>query len=1347
MRLVDGRAHEGDTVTTNDSEQDHDAVGGAGDAARSDHTVGSVAAPTGPAADISVDEPTDNKGDTADGDGEEGRSADVPLRSLTPHYEEEHHETYLLRLEEALKDPRNHNIALTGRYGAGKSSVLDKFEENHRKTTQRLAISTLAPGEPNESTTNRIQKEIVKQLLYGASSKVGKNSRFSRIAVLTKRRVLAEAVGIVGAVGLVLLIFGWLPELNWPDSDAGTWKRAAAWCGVAAVGVAAVAAVRVMTYGWFISDLGAGGATVTLTSKESSSTFFDKYLDEIVYYFDRESKDIVIFEDLDRFEDPGIFEAVRELNILLNDTPHRRARRRGNAPGRWLHWVLKKLPGDVPGWLTEKLSAKWSRRLLGLGVPLRFVYAVKDSMFEKLGADTKKLAAAGEAAAAETLRANRTKFFDIVIPIVPFISHRNARELLSDLLDESGITGIDRALVGLVSQNSTDMRLLRNMCNEYLVFAERLLESNETAPGLEPSKLFALVAYKNFHLEDFENISRRDSDLDRLYDFHQQLVRNSVADNEKLVRDLKAGRVSRRTRTAVAKRIGERLTRFVQAEHRASGYANWSYIVLTAGSANYSLEDATSYKFWATVAEAESISVAVSPNAQRSQTMNVVAWARADLEVIVPEGLDGNQWGALDESATRLELDRIDQGIDALRSADFKQLATMPAYKLNAPVPTPTGSKAEAEAPVEVTLADQTFAQLVKGTMKSQLARDLVLRGYLDRNFSLYAAQFYGHFSGTDVANFMVHHVQTNTMNIDYSLRRPGAVENLLAETEETGDEFTDTVAAYNMDVVNYLLDTAHPGAADVVKRLVTDPDDDARTFLTAYLTSGSQREDLAARLAAQPWLAVFKYLATDNDVPADARPALVGAALAAADSGADYDLPPAVGALIITSYAEMPTFTEPLPENAINVVVTMLERTGVRLPDLTDVDDDLCDIVIERDQYLLTGTNLRTALRVDGAVPFEEVVGEETVYEYCLARPGEYLTAVEQDSKTNHTVGVPETLVKVLNDAVSRWSEQQLEQHLTSLVDGAAQQARIPRLCTVPENTWGALASAGLFDATLANIERYRAHVGGSIDAALAALVESAGTISDVDDGSGEEFDADVAAAAVLNATTFSSTKVRVALAGSLDADFPLPATDIVAEPSDLFALMLTAGLVADEPASFEHFHSAGWDAIKPAIKASPGIATFLTLNPGLVLGMVDKLLTDPATREKLGDQIVSNAETFVPESDVAALKAVAQYAGEHGIALSPESVARIAAAQPDQPNQVIKLLAASVPIASAPQIVAVFTALGGEYVKVNHAGAKFHVRKDDPHTALLATLRQGGVISGLRKKVGKEVYDVTVA
>lgn len=95
----------------------------------------------------------------------------VPLESLAAHYDKSQHKSYLQRLEAAVKDPKNRNIALTGRYGTGKSSILEQFEKNHKKKTLRLSISTLGPEATETSLTNRIQKDLVKQLIYSASPK------------------------------------------------------------------------------------------------------------------------------------------------------------------------------------------------------------------------------------------------------------------------------------------------------------------------------------------------------------------------------------------------------------------------------------------------------------------------------------------------------------------------------------------------------------------------------------------------------------------------------------------------------------------------------------------------------------------------------------------------------------------------------------------------------------------------------------------------------------------------------------------------------------------------------------------------------------------------------------------------------------------------------------------------------------------------------------------------------------------------------------------------------------------------------------------------------------------------
>ncbi|OZC33166.1 hypothetical protein [Gordonia polyisoprenivorans] len=168
---------------------------------------------------------------------------------------------------------------------------------------------------------------------------------------------------------------------------------------------------------------------------------------------------MVIFEDLDRFKDPHIFEALRELNLLLNNAEQ---------------------TGDQP---------------------IRFVYAIRDSIFEQLddglGEDS------ADADSGETRRlmsTNRTKFFDLVVPMVPFISHRTSRDLIrQELQSVVPEQQPGNKVVDIVGAHLTDMRLIKNICNEFEVFRRRILASG----GLEeltPDRLFASIVYKNLYL-------------------------------------------------------------------------------------------------------------------------------------------------------------------------------------------------------------------------------------------------------------------------------------------------------------------------------------------------------------------------------------------------------------------------------------------------------------------------------------------------------------------------------------------------------------------------------------------------------------------------------------------------------------------------------------------------------------------------------------------------------------------------------------------------------------------------------------------------------------------------------
>jgi len=1204
------------------------------------------------------------------------RSAEVSLESLAPHYVKSQHKTYLRRLNEAVGDPRNRNIALTGRYGTGKSSILDQFQDTHENTTLRLAISTLGPPGDGDSTTNRIQKELVKQLIYSASPQTLRGSTFSRRTPPSLGRAVAEAATGVGLLGLLLALLGWLPDLAGAGDGQPGIQRVALWMVFVVLAVTIVTGLRLMMSGRVISDVSAVGAAVSLT--ERPLTYFDKYLDEIVNYFDAQSPDFVILEDLDRFGDPHIFEALRELNTLLNSTPKR----------------------------VEKDK------------PLRFIYAVRDSLFEKLGADTN--AEGDDAAAAETIRANRTKFFDIVIPVVPFISHRNARDLLRGLLTDAKITNVDRPLVDLIAQYATDMRLLVNMRNEYLVFAERLLESDKPAPGLTPTGLFALVAYKNFHLEDFENISRRGSRLDSLYRYRRILVRTSVSISEAAKRDILKGRGRAHAKSGLAAELGARLCAVSEAAMQQYGSHGYypRFIVAEQG---FKSEQVSTPTFWAAVAEAGRIDVQATRNPDSNGSI-LLSLHRAQIDGLFPETFDADRWEEIDEDEVRARLDQHDRDVTFLQGADFGTLASADRFKL-----TDDGSPTD---DIDKKYIGLPFGTIVDETMNSDLACELVKRGYIDRNYALYAAQFYGDFAGVDVATFVVQSVQTNTMDIDYRFTTPGAVGNLISEV---GEEFTRTVSAYNIAVVDYLLENRSDLAENVVSRVVSNFDTQAGEFLSAYFSTGKLSPSLATRLSARGWRDIFTHLVTSDEVSSDIRVPLVDAALQGAVATQNYDLGGAVAEFVGEHYQEMSTFKDVQADDRIRAVTSLVERANVRISDLAKVQDGLRSHLVENGLYQLTAPNLRAALVTPGSVSMDHVRESDAVYAYCLNNPARYLAAVEGDEYTQHTIEAADTLRTVLLDVADTWTAD----HVAKLIARAAPSSALETVAEVPVSTWPALAGARLFRASLVNLEAYLAEVG-AIDEHLAHLLLSAGSIQVDADGVDDDaasVDKVAAAAAIVNSNgTIPTPRDRVELVATLGLDGPLPVTQLQLEGGELLALLINAGVVADDVAAFRHFHAAGWSALEPAIVASEHFTDWV--EPGLLDGMVAQVFGSAAVRDKIGRIVVNRLDEFVADSDPEALIAAARFAIEQDIGLPAEQVRRIAASSPRARDVTVRLLQMAPP--SPAEIVSALIELGEPYSNLStRHHSEFQVPYDEAHKAVFGRLASAGLCETSKKRM----------
>ena len=125
------------------------------------------------------------------------------LHPLTPGYKPDQHSVYFDAIENALGwtgENTVRNIALTGSYGVGKSSILRQVASDPQRDVIQVSLSTLGFGTEGpvanvaatptqsddeianplrETKTNQIQKEIVKQLLY--TTRLAKRySRFRR---------------------------------------------------------------------------------------------------------------------------------------------------------------------------------------------------------------------------------------------------------------------------------------------------------------------------------------------------------------------------------------------------------------------------------------------------------------------------------------------------------------------------------------------------------------------------------------------------------------------------------------------------------------------------------------------------------------------------------------------------------------------------------------------------------------------------------------------------------------------------------------------------------------------------------------------------------------------------------------------------------------------------------------------------------------------------------------------------------------------------------------------------------------------------------------------------------------
>lgn len=1237
--------------------------------------------------------------------GAEGRDrvTDIELRSLAPEYDENHHQTYVSRLNAAVSDPRNKNIALTGRYGAGKSSILDKFikdqetpetedpgnesSEKTAKTTKkkrkkasskkvlRISINTLGPDN-DEDLTNRIQKELVKQLVYRAKPGEVRSSEFARTPPLRWWRAALDAL----AVAVVLVGLLWLFGLRPIEDSFGTDNS---WLPMAALFFLLLGilwAIRWYIGNRVVAQVSAGGASIALEGK--SDSFFDKYLDELITFFEATEPDIVVFEDLDRFDDPRIFDSLRELNTLVNSSAHWR-----NRPDR----------------------------------PLRFVYAIKDSLFEKLGdkqrekdkpdseqnenSTSRTSRSAPEkkeedTAAAAVERANRTKFFEIVVPVVSFLSHSNARDHFLNELGRLRLpkgTHIAHGLIDIVARHTTDMRLMINIGNEFVVYAERLLwvDADKLAPGLTADKLFALVVYKNFHLADFEDLPHRGSALDSLDNSRRDLVDESI----KNLRSERSDLISGVTRLQKQRDLSAQLSKRLEVLQKAARMT-----LKSAKVGNNMLDAAATDEptFWQPIG----ISGSVKMNFQHhSGHTEVVQFDRSELGLLFPEVSDPASWLELPPSdASRLR--EIDAEIATLRGADFKSLMENERYKFK----------------------DRTFRVIAEHTLPSKLAIDIVEQGYIDRFYAEYATVFYGHFLGVDVANFFRNSVWPNEMDAQFEFTTPGAVANVLAQAPA---DFLGTRSALNIDIVNHLMTVDASRSIRLIDFLARPHNADGHQFLSIYLnTPTSLGEDLVSRLAAKPWSALFSFIASEGMIDGDETIlSLLNAALRSAPSFETFELDDDARSLIARLHSEIPAFCEAQRGVPIKTLFAFLTAALPSVPNLRTLSTELRNLVVDAKRYTLDPSNLRAAATLPDETPLsaDNLLAKTLVWEYCTENVEGYLSLVESDEQTTGSCATPEVLTQIVNAQHEKWSGEQMD----AFLDASAESAALPDITVVEQTAWTTVVDRLRVVPNFTNLDAYANEIG--VDDALAALLtDDDGAVIDiinVEDATKDHLE--LLGTLLLNAHAVLEPRQRVLLAKQMlrtphGAGFDL--SEIEATPDELLAELLRDGMIGDTAEDFAHFSGAGWPSIGPALRVSTNAATFIT--PALIQGHAEEIVRGNSFPEATRRALLERLVEFAPTEDQSFLIATASAARTLRVSLPTDALMLIAPTVHDHEDVVwqLKEQAGRITESTAMQILG---NMSGDFVGFSGTtGQQFDVRDTPSLKVVLDRLKHAGKI-----------------
>lgn len=388
----------------------------------------------------------------------------VSFTSLTPEALETNESIYNSALDEAFNNDSIKNIAITGIYGSGKSTVWETYKKE-RKLKNVITVSlgkydddsclsesvekqedltTTELGSIKDEVGNNIERQLINQITAQVDNKTIPLSKYQ---YKDNKSIVRSIIEVILAVFFLASLLFWNYRIDIISKlNNETLKT------LFPILVFLMFFVPIAYALWGItkkkrmpfSRIKFGNTEANLEHEPNiDETVLDRDIRELVYILYNSGSGVIVFEDLDRYNHLDIYKKLRELNYLLNS------------------FILSKNKKRI----------------------VKFIYMLKDGLFYSK---------------------NRTKFFDFIVPIIPIINSRNSEDKLIELFGDSENSPTKRAISN-IALYIDDMRLLKNIYNEYNVYFE-IIAMDELE--LNKDKLFALIVLKNVFPNEFDELQQ-----------------------------------------------------------------------------------------------------------------------------------------------------------------------------------------------------------------------------------------------------------------------------------------------------------------------------------------------------------------------------------------------------------------------------------------------------------------------------------------------------------------------------------------------------------------------------------------------------------------------------------------------------------------------------------------------------------------------------------------------------------------------------------------------------------------------------------------------------------------------